>query len=438
MKRIILFIAIFYASGILAQSVVPYSVKEPARGSVVVYPSEGADSLGVAQTKYLTPLVEWKTEGGSLSTTFTMPFAWANRQVLFHVGSASADYTLLVNGREVSYNSNGNVATDFNITKFTKEGRNAITVRVDADPTLAKIESWKGKSTAISIAKTYVMSQPTIRIRDIFVKTRTSGDKMNAEVGIVVKTSSLNAKTARIYYELIAPDTTLVTQGSPYITLKMRGEDTLRFVEIIPQKFKWSVDSPKMYTLKLKTQIAGRYVEFMSFKLGFRTVEVSEHGDMSINGEVVELHVAEVDGVASAQDLLKLKESGYNTIKIKPSVIDSDIYRSCDTMGMYVIAPTPIDSSMSGEAIAVGGNLTNDPKLGDEYISRAESSYHTTKRHPSVIAFSLADNSANGVNLYESYLRMKDKDDSRPMIYLNVDGEWNSDRLKLNFSPKQL
>lgn len=80
---------------------------------------------------------------------------------------------------------------------------------------------------------------------------------------------------------------------------------------------------------------------------------------------------------------------------------------ACDTCGMYVIAQTPVDTRRSGDSRRVGGNPSNNPAWRDAYIERAENCYYTLQGHPSVVAFSLATCSANGINLYESYLRMK-------------------------------
>ena len=76
-------------------------------------------------------------------------------------------------------------------------------------------------------------------------------------------------------------------------------------------------------------------------------------------------------------------------------------------------------------------NPSNAPEWLGAYLERTENSYHTTKRHPSVVAFALATQSANGINLYESYLNMKRFGDSRPFIYPDAGGEWDSDKLAL-------
>lgn len=104
----------------------------------------------------------------------------------------------------------------------------------------------------------------------------------------------------------------------------------------------------------------------------------------------------------------------------------------CDVQGLYVIAQAPIDTRRSGESAPQGrGIRPTTPNGSRPYLERTENSYHTTKRHPSVVAFALATQSANGINLYESYLNMKRFGDSRPFIYPDAGGEWDSDKLAL-------
>ena len=75
-----------------------------------------------------------------------------------------------------------------------------------------------------------------------------------------------------------------------------------------------------------------------------------------------------------------------------------------------------------------GGNPSNNPRWRAEYIERVEQMIYTTQRHPSVIAYFLADDSANGICLYEAYLAAKKISGDRPVFYEDGNGEWNSDR----------
>ena len=160
------------------------------------------------------------------------------------------------------------------------------------------------------------------------------------------------------------------------------------------------------------------------------TVEMQD-GRMSLNARPVTLRVREVPAAITENEIAALREQGFNTLKLLPGPVPESLLNFCDVQGLYVIAQAPIDTRRSGESRRKGGNPSNDPEWQPAYLERTENSYHTTKRHPSVVAFALATQSANGINLYESYLNMKRFGDSRPFIYPDAGGEWDSDKLAL-------
>lgn len=436
MKRILLLIALFYIASATAQPYRPSTGREPVRGEVIAHSTlDEALAAKRGASKYLTPLDDWKRNGAISTTEFTMPFAWANRQVLLHVASASADYEIVVNGKSAGYNANPNAPVDFNITKLAIEGKNTLEIRLAAPSPLAPLESWKKNPTpTFTLGHTYLLCQPTMRVRDVVVTTWPVEGEMKAEVGIVVRSSALNPKTSRIHYDLRTPSGETAASGHRDFTLDMRREDTLRFVTTIPELLQWSEELPTQYTLVLKTQYEGRYVEFMQLKLGFRTIEMHD-GRMSVNGRPVTLRTKEVAPDITENEITRLKEQGYNTLKLRAGIVSDDLYDLCDMLGIYIIAQAPLDTRSSGRDIRVGGNPTNDPTWLGAYLERTSDSYHVAKRHPSVVAFSLAEQSANGINLYESYLNMKHMGDARPFLYRDSEGQWNSDKLTIDLTP---
>ena len=181
-----------------------------------------------SDNKYFKRLNEWTQKGNSFTTDFTVPFAWANRQVLFRLGWASADYEIRVNGEAVAYNSDCNAPAEFNLTRHAKEGRNTLEVSLSSPSKVERLESWKNDASP-AIGAAWVMSQPTLRVRDILTKTWRSteeGDNVMAEVGLVVKSEALNPRTSRVHYELLSPAGKTSATGYKDIKLNMRGEDT--------------------------------------------------------------------------------------------------------------------------------------------------------------------------------------------------------------------
>ena len=419
------------------------SGRELPRSELRVYPTQ-EEATAAARTetersddnRYLRNLTEWTREGDTFSIPFTVPFSWINRQILFHLDAASAAYEVSVNGNRAAVNSDAASPADFNITRWTHEGRNTIEIKLKPFAETAPLESWR-TDTGPAIGKAWIMTQPTLRIRDVLVRTkRNESGSASAEIGLVVKSSALNPRTSHIHYELLNPVGERIAGGMQAIALDMRREDTLRFLATIPDTLLWSPEDPVRCTLQLKTRHEGRFVEYIELPIGFREIEVDREGRMRLNGHIVSLHACNVSPEIGTAEIAALRKKGYNTLNLKAGTVRPDLYTDCDRTGMLVIAQAPIDSSKSGLSRKKGGNPSNDPHWKEHFIERITDSYHTSKRHPSVIAFCLAENSANGICLYESYLSVKQFNESRPFIYPDNGREWNNDTLKIEHPNK--
>ena len=410
--------------------------REMARSKTVPYPTaEEAQALGAGAvaSKFLRPVTKWtRTEEADavvFTSKYVIPFVWLSRQAILYVDEASGAYEVLINGKKVGYAANAYTPAEFNITKVSKEETNTISIRVLKEHWSQTMECYV-QNREPRIGEVYVMSQPMLRVRDVVHTTHVDLRSENAlvEVGMVVKTETLNPKKARIHYELIAPDTTVVTNGYKDVTLGMREEDTIKFMANIPYVYTWCADMPVRYRLNIKTQIEGRYVEYQSHMLGFRTVETNEAGDFMINGIKTELFYRDMDPLKiTDKDIIAARVLKYNALRFDMGAVPQNVYRMCDSLGMYVIAQVPINTNKSGISRRLGGNPTNDPKWKQAYLDRVETTYRTTRGQACVIGYVMAEDSANGINLYESYLWLKSLEPTRPVLYIQAGGEWNSD-----------
>lgn len=441
MKRFLSIIALVFAVGALSAQEYdsPEYVslgRELPRSKTLPYPTaEEAQALGsgAAASKYLRPVTGWTRTEEEDATVFTskyvIPFVWLSRQAILYVDEASGAYEVIINGQKVGYAANAFTPAEFNITKASKEDVNTISIRILKDHWSRRMEDFV-ETREPRVGETYVISQPTIRVRDVVHNTDVDlkSEYANVEVGLIVKTESLNPKTARIHYELIAPDTTVVTQGYKDVTLGMRGEDTVKFMARIPYVLTWCADMPVRYRLNIKTQIEGRYAEYQSRMIGFRDIDINEEGDFMINGIKTELFYRDFDPLkVTEKDIIAARVLKYNALRFKMGAVPQNVYRMCDSLGMYVIAQIPINTSKSGLSRRIGGNPSNDPKWKAAYLDRAETAYRTTCGQASVIGYVMAEESSNGINLYETYLRLKALERKRPILYIEAAGEWNSD-----------
>lgn len=441
MKRFLSIIALVFAVGALSAQEYdsPEYVslgRELPRSKTLPYPTaEEAQALGsgAVASKYLRPVTGWTRTEEPDATVFTskyvIPFVWLSRQAILYVDEASGAYEVIINGQKVGYAANAFTPAEFNITKASKEDVNTISIRILKDHWSRRMEDFV-ETREPRVGETYVISQPTIRVRDVVHNTDVDlkSEYANVEVGLIVKTESLNPKTARIHYELIAPDTTVVTQGYKDVTLGMRGEDTVKFMARIPYVLTWCADMPVRYRLNIKTQIEGRYAEYQSRMIGFRDIDINEDGDFMINGIKTELFYRDFDPLkVTEKDIIAARVLKYNALRFKMGAVPQNVYRMCDSLGMYVIAQIPINTSKSGLSRRIGGNPSNAPKWKAAFLDRAETAYRTTCGQASVIGYVMAEESSNGINLYETYLRLKALERKRPILYIEAAGEWNSD-----------
>ena len=435
MKTLLIGLLLLFASDICAQTP-PCKNCELPRRSIKPYATvDEALISGNAASRYITPLTEWQrseNEGKvSFSTIYVYPAAWLNRQLILCVESASGEYTVSVNGSMVGGISYGTDPTEFNITKKSQQGINELQITVssksDADPLLS--------SSKPALGNVRIVSQPTIRVRDIDYSTRLNdnGDAIT-EFNVVVKTDALNPKTARIHYELLAPDSTRLTYGYKDTTIEMRGEDTVSFSTTVPAKWLWSIHNPNLLRLVVRNQVESRYAENIAVPVGVREVQYADK-KMSVNGKSTLLRVATVPASISAAEIAELKVQGYNAVMVNAGVAADGLYSRCDSVGVYVIPQAAIDTSHGVPHIKLGGNPSNNPAWKESYLARMERMYHTTKSHPSVVAFSMGGGKTNGINMYESYLMLKSLEQNRPIIYLGADSEWNNDVIEGSIMP---
>lgn len=370
-------------------------------------------------------------EGDAIAfrSKYIFPFTWLNRQAFLYVESASGAYEVIINDKPAGYTFNEFAPTEFNITKISNEEDNTIVIRIPKEHWSQRLRN--ATSTTAHLGEVYIISQPTIRVRNIVHNTSldVTGENANVEVGIVVKTESLNAKRARIHYQLIAADTTVTTYGHRDITLQMRGEDTIKFMARIPKHELWSAEQPTLYRLNITTQIEGRKVEFQSHPIGFRTVEQRD-GKILVNGKPASLSFAVCDPSKDFEsEITAARQRGKNAVHFTSPAVPQSAYHLCDSLGMYVVAEVPINTSQSGSSRRVGGNESNNPTWNAAFIMATDATWYTTCGFAGVVAYAIAKESSNGINLYESYLRLKNLEPQRPIIYRDYAGEWNSDNI---------
>lgn len=397
---------------------------ENYRTRLLPYPTAtAAQQGGVTPNRYLQVIDEWQEMDGALQGEFTFPFSWLERQVFLRVEGCAMPYEVFVNGKRVGEATNGFVPLEMNITKQSREDKNRVSLCLNNDAKIRIIESFE---RGVPRPTVYIISQPRVRVRDVSWRTNIGKNGVvNVDFNVLMRNETLGAKKSRLYYDLFLNDTIRLSGGHLDVALGMYGVDTMRFGAPVPDSVLWSAEHPTRLSLRLKNRIEGRDVEFYDFPVALRALRY-EGGAFYVNDNRYDMLWREVSPRATTADMADLYASGVRAVRFTAGYVRDELLEFCDANGIYVAVTAPINSSSAGMSRKRNGNPSNNPAWRAEYVQRVTSAIYTTKRHPCVVAYYLADDSANGICLYEAYLAAK-AITGIPVFYEDGGNEWNSD-----------
>ena len=362
---------------------------------------------------------EWHNYAGQYRRTFVLDDEWIGKDVFLHIGSATSNVRVWVNGKEVGYSEDSKLEARFNITKFVKKGENLIALEIFrwCDGTyLEDQDFWR--FTGIS-RDVYLYSREKNRIEDIKVVASASGEAaICTEVSAGVK--SLQFTILDPYGKEVASQTVAVLSKER----SERGMPVVRETLQVPGAKQWTAETPWLYTLKVAAFDKKGQTEQTEIQIGFRDVCIKD-GQLLVNGKAVLIKganrhemnpykgyvVTEADMI---QDILIMKKLNINAVRTCHYPDDPLWYSLCDRYGLYMVAEANIESHgmMYGP-----GNLAKNPDFEFAHLERVRRAVQRDFNHPSVIVWSLGNEAGDGPNFAACYDLVKSMDSSRPVQY---------------------
>ena len=386
------------------------------------------------------PYIERTNPVGSFLKKFTLPEGWENDQLILHFGGISSAGYVWVNGRFVGYSQDSRLPAEFDVTKFVHQGENTLAVQVFRWSDGSYVEDQDHWRMSGLHREVLLMAQPKVSISDFFVRTKFDEDIENALLQVRPKISVLgkmDTKGWTIEAQLYQPDNQ--PEFETPVTVPV---DRVRF-ESYPQRDnvyfglmekevkapeKWSAEKPVLYTLVLSLKDQdGKVVEARSCKLGFRQITIKD-GVFMVNGQAVKLYGVNrhdhspvggktVTHKEMEEDVLMMKKFNINAVRTSHYPNDPYFYDLCDRYGLYVIDEADIETH------GVRGYLTNQPEWHSVFSERVIRMVERDKNHPSVIIWSLGNESGTGPNHEAAAGWVKSYDPTRPIHYEGAQGD---------------
>ncbi len=365
---------------------------------------------------------------GSYRRSFTIPADWKGENVYIHIGSATSNLTLYVNGKYVGYSEDSKVAAEFDITKYITPGKeNLIAMQVMrwCDGSWNEDQDfWRLCGIA---REAYLYARPKVHIEDVFITPDLVNNYTDGKLSIKVTAPAAAGKTCK----LLLNDPSGHTVASSQVTgmkISERGVGTSEILTYNPQK--WTAETPNLYTLYISLYDGDKLLECIPQRVGFRKVEIKNQ-QLLVNGQPilikgVDRHELDPDGgyVVSVdrmiQDIQVMKQLNVNAVRTSHYPNDPRWYELCDEYGIYVTAEANIESHGMGYGEK---SLGKDPRFHDMHIERQRHNIYVLKNHPSIIVWSLGNEAGYGKNFEDSYDFVKAYDSSRPCQYEQA-GNW--------------
>ena len=347
---------------------------------------------------------------GSYRRTFELPKDWKGKDVYFHVGSATSNLTLWVNGKYVGYSEDSKVAAEFNISKYLKPGKNLIAMQVMrwCDGSYFEDQDfWRFTGIAREV---YLYARPKLHAADIRLNAALEN---NYQDGVLNYKVSLKGGKTEVAITLCDKDGKQIAQATG-------AQGVIK----VPKVNVWTAETPYLYKAYITLKNKQGAAEVIPQKVGFRNVEI-KNAQLLVNGQPVlvkgaDRHEMDPDGgyVVSLermiQDIKIMKQLNINAVRTSHYPCDPRWYDLCDEYGIYITAEANLESHGMGYEEK---SLAKFPEYIVPHIERNEGNVKPLINHPSVIVWSLGNECGYGVNFEKAYDWVKACDKTRPAQY---------------------
>ena len=351
---------------------------------------------------------------GSYRRTFDLPADWKGQEVFFHVGSATSNLSVWVNGKFVGYSEDSKVAAEFNITKYLKPGKNLIAMQVMRWCDGSYIEDqdfWRFTGIAREV---YLFARPKAHIEDLTMTQDWVVDSRRGILKFDVKTTGKAQATAKVIFD------------DGQISSEIDANHEIYLNQVKP----WTAETPHLYTVLVTLKQGDKVLEVIKQRVGFRHIEI-KGGQLLVNGQPIlikgaDRHEMDPDGgyIVSVermiQDIKIMKLLNINAVRTCHYPDDPRWYDLCDEYGLYLTAESNLESHGMGYG---EGTLAKREDYAKAHIERQEGNVCSFKNHPSIIVWSLGNEAGYGPNFEKAYDWIKAYDNTRPVQYEQA-GHW--------------
>ena len=354
-----------------------------------------------------------KNPVGSYRRNFTLPENWKDgRRVFIHFDGACSAIVVWVNGQYAGYSQGANTDAEFDVTNYVRKGENNVSVRVYRWSDGSYLEGQDMWHLAGIHRDVYLVSTPRTFVFDHYITSSLDAASKYTEgsldVALTVNNALCDKVTKNLEVELLDANNKLV--ASQNVQAVMTAKDSHKTFNVKMEGLKgltpWSSENPYLYTVVVRQKQGDKEEMVFSTKYGFRSVE--QRGNLIyVNGERVffkgvntqDIHPLlghAIDTETMLKDVMLMKQANVNTVRTSHYPRQPRMYAMFDYYGLYCMDEADVECHNNQ-------SLSDTPSWEDAYVDRTERMVLRDRNHPSVVFWSLGNESGGGQNFQATY-----------------------------------
>ncbi|MDR3147991.1 MAG: DUF4981 domain-containing protein [Treponema sp.] len=399
----------------------------------------------------LPPRAPEQNPTGLYRRTFTLPPGWAKRRTVLHLGSAESCFLIYINGIFAGAGKDTRLPSEYDISPFVREGENLIGIKVvrysDASYVEDQDQWWYGGIHR----SVFLYSSATSYIQDLRAYPGSYDDrqgKLSLEISLGGEQpeSRSNAPSATggeqpftidyALYPFALPESRSAAEdfagklvnGAPLAAGRLEftpsyqhNANIAKADLVLPQPKLWSHEAPNLYVVQVSLSRNGSHIESTAFLTGFRSVRIANR-ELRINGALVYIKGANrhehdektgktLSTAAMKRDIVLLKTHNFNAVRTCHYPDDERWYDLCDRYGIYLVDEANVESH------AFYHQLCREQGWSYAFAARIQRMVERDKNHPSIILWSLGNESGCGDNHAMMSAWIHSIDPTRPVNY---------------------
>lgn len=373
---------------------------------------------------------------GSYRKQIKIADEWGNKQIYIHFDGVQSAFYLWVNGEKVGYSEGSMTGASFDITDYVETGRsNLIAVEVYKWSDGSYLEDQDMFRLGGIHRDVYLYAKPKMHIRDFFLKAAFPEDFSSADFMVdiwlnnlgkgsnrngSISVKLLDAEGKEVFFKPL--EEKINRKLGFNIFNKSNDEGFHQLQATVQDPHLWSAETPYLYTALITLQDKDdQVIEVLSSKFGFRKIEIKD-SQLLVNGKPVTLkgvnrhethpdYGKAVPYASMLEDIMLMKQNNINTVRTAHYPNDPKWYKLCDEYGLYVIDEADLETH------GAKADLGNSESWRPAYIERHQRMVQRDKNHPSVIIWSLGNESWGHENFKAARETVLAIDNSRPIHF---------------------